>query len=235
MRLATLLLVFAACGIPEQVHTQTVRDLEKCRQDLATVRNDLSIETNRLDEERAMRAGGGVTPAEDPSVNKKDLEVLARAREATTKRHAQEQRLLLAVKPLADKGLISVGPRKGRLTIRLPEKSLFDVGRAELKTDAQKTLVVLARALADMPDRELLVAAHTDPAPPPREGKFRSNWELSTARAVAIVQLLQGEGVDPRRLGAVGRSEFDPDGSNGARVEIMLLLSPSEIPETSAQ
>ena len=56
----------------------------------------------------------------------------------------------------------------------------------------------------------------------------------SAARAVTVVQFLQGQGADPRHLGAVGRSEFDDEeGGHGARVEIRVLPSAAEIAETT--
>jgi len=92
-----------------------------------------------------------------------------------------------------------------------------------------------------MPDRELLIAGHTAPEPVARGSKFHSNWELSTARAVAVVQFLQNQGIDPRRMGAVGFSEFDPlepgalSGEAAAgRVEIILVPSAAELPLPSA-
>src|SRR5438477_4570279 len=120
MRSFVLLLVFVlgmGCGIPEQVHTQTVRDLEKCRQDLQNARNDLGATLTQLDEERSRNVEVDRPKTEDPQAAPKDLDALKRAREATTRRHAQEKRLTAALKPLADKGALALDLKKNRLVV----------------------------------------------------------------------------------------------------------------------
>ena len=229
------LLLSLGCGIPEEVHTQTVRDLEKCRQDLANTRGDLDRTLAQIDQGPA-RPDDHARP-DDPAV-KRDLDELRRAREAVGRRLAQGQKLVIDLKPLAEAGKLAVAPHKGRLTVRLPDKILFEPGKADLGADGRGVLAKVAEALKDMPDRDLLVAAHTEAVPPAKGSRFRSNWDLSSARAAAIVQYLQNQGIDPRRLGAAGFSEFDPllgegEGptAEGGRVEIILLPSPNELPE----
>ena len=71
-----------------------------------------------------------------------------------------------------------------------------------------------------------------------KSSPFKWNWELSTARAVAVVRFLQAEGVDPRHLGAAGFSEFDPVAQNDTdveramnrRMEIEIRPLPEELP-----
>jgi chemotaxis protein MotB len=94
---------------------------------------------------------------------------------------------------------------------------LFDVGKADISQAGQKSLETLASAVLDL-EREippdipwiLRVDGHTDSRPLSGGGQFKSNWELSAARAVAVVQYLISKGVEPDRLAAAGFGEFQP-------------------------
>lgn len=93
---------------------------------------------------------------------------------------------------------------------------LFAPGSAELGESARRQLDALARALSDIagkipPDLEwiLRVDGHTDTVPI-RSREFPSNWELSTARALAVTKYLIGQGVPPVRVAAAGFGEYHP-------------------------
>jgi chemotaxis protein MotB len=94
---------------------------------------------------------------------------------------------------------------------------LFDVGKADISPAGKQSLDSLAAAVLDL-EREippdipwiLRVDGHTDSQPISGNGQFRSNWELSAARAVAVVQYLVSKGVEPDRLAAAGFGEFQP-------------------------
>ena len=94
---------------------------------------------------------------------------------------------------------------------------LFDVGKADISPAGQKSLETLASAVLDL-EREippdipwiLRVDGHTDSRPLSGGGQFKSNWELSAARAVAVVQYLISKGVEADRLAAAGFGEFQP-------------------------
>jgi len=94
---------------------------------------------------------------------------------------------------------------------------LFDVGKADISPAGQKSLDSLAAAVIDL-EREippdipwiLRVDGHTDNTPITGAGPYKSNWELSAARAVAVVQYLISKGVESDRLAAAGFGEFQP-------------------------
>jgi flagellar motor protein MotB len=216
----------AACGIPEHVHTQTVLDLEKCNQDLANARTDLYIATTDLETERSKHTAGDHQGDETPA-SKSEVEAVRKLRDAQAKRRTQEQRLGESLKSLVDAKTITIEASTGLMTVRLSPGALFDSGKADMKADARPVVVALANALKDIDDRDFLVVGHADAAPLPAGSKFKSNWEFSTARAIAMVQALQREGVNPRHLGALGRSEFE---GGAARIEIVMMPSPSELP-----
>jgi chemotaxis protein MotB len=99
----------------------------------------------------------------------------------------------------------------------LQSELFFDTGKADLKPEAQAELDKVANALtglekqipADIP-WVLRVDGHTDVRPIAPGGQFRSNWDLSAARAISVVQYLIGKGVSPQRLVAAGFGEFQP-------------------------
>jgi len=94
---------------------------------------------------------------------------------------------------------------------------LFDVGKADISPEGKQSLDTLAAAVLDL-EREippdipwiLRVDGHTDSRPLTGGGQFKSNWELSAARAVSVVQYLISKGVEPDRLAAAGFGEFQP-------------------------
>ena len=116
------------------------------------------------------------------------------------------------------------------------DKILFDSGSAEINEKGKRLLQVVAESVRANPDESILVEGHTDNLPlgPTLKEKFPSNWELSVARAAAVVRFLQKEGgVQPQRLAAHGYSFYRPVASNknkegrrqNRRIEI--ILSPS--------
>ncbi|HEY1475099.1 MAG TPA: peptidoglycan -binding protein [Pseudolabrys sp.] len=100
----------------------------------------------------------------------------------------------------------------------LQSELFFDTGKADLKPEATAELDKVAGALVELEQRiptdiawVLRVDGHTDVRPISGiGGPFRSNWDLSAARAIAVVQYLVGKGVSPQRLVAAGFGEFQP-------------------------
>jgi chemotaxis protein MotB len=95
------------------------------------------------------------------------------------------------------------------LVLSLPEEATFPVGTADVTPAARELITRLADKVAPLPNL-IRVEGHTDDVPI-RTPRFASNWELSTARASAVVALLIGSvGIDPARLSAAGYGEFHP-------------------------
>ena len=112
---------------------------------------------------------------------------------------------------------VQVSLRGGLVTMELPEKVLYRSGQASLSEAGKATLRKVAAALntkfADYPVR---VEGHTDSDPIRRTRKlYRSNWELSAARALAVVHFLTEQGeVDPRRVHAAAFGQYQPVAPN---------------------
>ena len=159
---------------------------------------------------------------------------LAEEKEEATKTQAS---LEDEMKKALESKEVTISELKGRLTVNILDRILFDSGEAELKPEGQKILSQIANVLASHTNRQIHVIGHTDDVPIRR--KFASNWELSTARATAAVRFLQERaGVDPRRLGAVGHGEFHPAAPNSTaegraknrRIEVVILPEEMAMP-----
>jgi chemotaxis protein MotB len=132
---------------------------------------------------------------------------------------------------------VTISELQGKLTVNILDRILFDSGEAVLKLEGEQILDKIARILDQYPKRQIHVIGHTDNIPirASARSRFASNWELSTARAIAAVRFLQDKSaVDPQRLGAVGYGEFHPVADNSTAEgraknrRIALVVMPEE-------
>jgi len=103
---------------------------------------------------------------------------------------------------------------KGVVYISLDDKMLYRSGSYEISDKAGEILSKIAKIILDYRDYDVLVEGNTDDVPISRPN-IRNNWDLSALRGSSVVQALQEEyGVDPKRLTAAGRGEYNPIASN---------------------
>jgi len=128
---------------------------------------------------------------------------------------------------------ISVNMHRDGIVISVATGVLFTSGSADIRPDSLRILDALAALLAPMPNA-VRIAGHTDNISPVPD--WPSNWELSTARAVAVVKYLAARKVDPTRLSAVGFAEYQPLMANDTpehralnrRVEVLIIYPTEE-------
>ena len=109
---------------------------------------------------------------------------------------------------------VDVQVLKGVVYISLADNMLYKSGSYEINDRASETLSKIAKIIMDYKDYEVLIEGNTDDVPISREN-IRNNWDLSCLRASSVVQALQNKyGVDPKRLTAGGRGEYNPIASN---------------------
>ncbi len=113
---------------------------------------------------------------------------------------------------LINQGALSVWGNEDWVEIEINANVLFDSASAEPSSQAKTVFAEVADVLAPF-ENAVAVSGHTDDIPI-RNANFSSNWELSSARAVAVVNLLAYEGVDPTRLSAIGYGEYQPIADN---------------------
>ena len=109
---------------------------------------------------------------------------------------------------------VDVQVLKGVVYISLADNMLYKSGSYEINERAAETLSKIAKIINDYEDYDVLIEGNTDDVPIRREN-IRNNWDLSCLRASSVVQaLINNYGVNPKRLTAGGRGEFNPVASN---------------------
>lgn len=109
---------------------------------------------------------------------------------------------------------VDVKVLKGVVYISLADNMLYKSGSYEINDRAGQTLSKIAKIITDYKDYEVLIEGNTDNVPINRTN-IRNNWDLSALRASSVVQALQNKyGVDPKRLSAAGRGEYNPIATN---------------------
>ena len=105
---------------------------------------------------------------------------------------------------------VDVKVLKGVVYISLADNMLFKSGSYEISSAARETLDKIAKIIKDYSDYDVLVEGNTDNVPISKTN-IRNNWDLSALRASSVVQYLQNEcGINPSRLSAAGRGEYNP-------------------------
>ena len=109
---------------------------------------------------------------------------------------------------------VDVQVLKGVVYISLADNMLYESGNYTINSRASETLSKIAKIIKDYKDYDVLIEGNTDDVPISRPN-IRNNWDLSCLRASSVVQELQTKyGVDPKRLTAGGRGEYNPLQSN---------------------
>lgn len=113
---------------------------------------------------------------------------------------------------------VDVKVLKGVVYISLADNMLFKSGSYEISDRAMETLSKIAKIIKDYSDYDVLVEGNTDNVPISRTN-IRNNWDLSALRASSVVQCLQDDfGINPSRLSAAGRGEYNPIADNDSEV-----------------
>jgi chemotaxis protein MotB len=254
--LATTLVT--GCGVDENVHNAALKDRDLQKQKLAETSAALEAEraqhkkdvdardarvavltnkleslgqdVSRLESERGT-LGGELQQAQ------KRMEELRKAQAQAEARAAQFRKLVTQFKTLTDAGKLQVEIRENRMIVRLGDKILFDPGKTDLKPEGKEALTQVTAVLKELPNRNFQVAGHTDNAPI-KSGRFRSNWDLSTARAVEVTNFMIAAGMEPKRLSAAGYADQSPVADNDTpenkaknrRIEITLVPNLDDLP-----
>ena len=113
---------------------------------------------------------------------------------------------------------VDVQVLKGVVYISLADNMLYKSGSYEINDRAAETLSKIAKIIKDYKDYDVLIEGNTDNVPISKTN-IRNNWDLSCLRASSVVQALQTQyGVDPKRLTAGGRGEYNPLQTNDTEV-----------------
>jgi chemotaxis protein MotB len=196
---------------------------EKIRSDegsLAVKEGELRASRDRLLELQAL--------VDELSKSKRKLEA---AKAELEKKSGEYEQLASSLRGEIEAGRIELMELRGRTTVKMKDKILFASGSATLGAEGRDALRKVADALRGMANKVVRVEGHTDNVPTGSSGPFPSNWELSAARALAVVHFFQDAGVDPTRVSGAGFAEFQPIASNDTpegrslnrRIDIVLV------------
>lgn len=148
-----------------------------------------------------------------------------------------KETLSRALNGFEGKGL-TVEHKNGKVYVSMENKLLFNSGSWTVGAEGRRAVSEVAKVLAENPDIDVLIEGHTDNVPYNGSGQIESNWDLSTKRATAIVNIIrENKGVDPKNLTAAGRGEYAPIANNDTaegrsknrRIEIILTPKLDEI------
>jgi chemotaxis protein MotB len=206
----------------------SLRDKIRADEDsLAAKEGELRAARERILEVQAL--------VDELSKSKRKLEAAKAELEKKSDEYAQ---LASSLRGEIEAGRIELMELRGRTTVQLKDKILFASGSATVGAEGKDALRKVAEAVRGMQGKVIRVEGHTDNVPTGTGGPFPSNWELSVARALAVVKVLQDAGVDPTRISASGFAEFQPISPNDTpegrslnrRIEIVLVPIEGAVP-----
>jgi chemotaxis protein MotB len=247
-----LLALLGGCGISEDIYNAKVAELNKTKAALdeeqrsaAEAKKKCDDIQAKLDSENAMLKTKLKSLGQDLSsttanldMAKKRMEEMAKAQQAAEKRAQQFRDMVAKFKSMIDAGKLQVEIRNGLMLVKLPDNILFDPGKTDLKPAGQEAIKQVTAILAGIEGRKFQVTGHTDNKPLSHHSAFKSNWELSTQRAVEVVKFMSKNGMDEKRLSAAGYADTLPVGDNGSedgrrqnrRIEIVVVPNIEDLP-----
>lgn len=191
----------------------TITDL---RNQITTLQNDNAKLVKQIDD--AMKKASEATGVANMTQNQLDAEqkrlwdlrkLLQQQREAVEGLRKKMSDALVGF----NSNELQVFIKNGKVYVSLQESLLFPSGSAVVNPKGKQALGTLAQVLNSNPDINVVVEGHTDSVP--IHGKFKDNWDLSTARANAIARILiDNYSVDPTRITASGKSKYEPVDTN---------------------
>ena len=210
---------------------EEIAKLQKQASDLEANAARIAKEREQLRQEQSRLAA---TLEQERAAKEEEIKRLTRTQEDLSKSLQDE----------ISKGNITIQQVRDRLTINMVDRVLFDSGQAQLKPAGVKVLKQVSDVLRTVTDKQIRIEGHTDNVPisVKLQDRFKTNWELSTARATTVVRYLIDQGsVDPQYLSAVGYADTHPLASNDSeegrasnrRIEIVLY--PKDLKEIAGQ
>jgi chemotaxis protein MotB len=232
--------MWGGCAADDQVHQAALRDLQQQKELTAQRDRELQareqeiqalkrrVDDAELDRQAAQKALANAT---------RSMEDLARAQALAEARAAQFRKLVDRFRKMTEAGKLKVEIRDNRMIVSVGDRILFDPGKTQLKKEGAETLKEVTAVLKDVEGRDFQVAGHTDNAPI-RSARFHSNWDLSTARAVEVVNFMVASGMEAKRLSAAGYADQAPVETNetpegrtkNRRIEITLVPNLDDLP-----
>ena len=195
--------------------------LENCNESNTTLRNDLSDVKKALAMSMKTTSQGNANISklvDEINASNKYIKQLVDAKSKSDSLNVVLTNKLTQSLTTSELKDIDVKVLKGVVYISLSDNMLFKSGSYEVSSKAKETLSKIAKILKDFKSFDVLVEGNTDNVPISKTN-IRNNWDLSALRASSVVQVLQNDfGIDPSRLSAAGRGEFNPVTDNDSEM-----------------
>lgn len=221
------LVVLSAC-VSSSKYDEAVTEMEQMRKSLGDTQDQLAVSQEELTASQA------------------EIATLSKIEAETKRRNEIYAQFVNRLQSMIDGGQLTVSIDAGRIVINLPNDVLFNSGSANLNTEGKQAMMQIGEVLSQFSDRRFQVEGHTDNVPI-KSARYPSNWELSTARALAVLHLLTEMGVKSENISAAGFGEFRPRADNeteegrrlNRRSEIVMLpnldILSSELPKVTSE
>ncbi|MBL4676690.1 MAG: OmpA family protein [Mucilaginibacter sp.] len=202
-------------------------DTAKIRQELAQLKDNYASLNKNLDASSS-KVTQLSSDLQKREARLKEVEEILRKRDEAT--NALKEKLQKALLGFQQSGL-TVDIRNGKVYVSLTDKLLFPSGSIIIDEKGKQALKQLAAVLNKEPDINISVEGHTDDKKIRNLGQIKDNWDLSVLRATSVTRYLtETENIDPHRLTATGKGEFQPKDpaqtpealSKNRRIEIVL-------------
>jgi chemotaxis protein MotB len=222
--------------LKENIHTLE-RDLEEERRAKDAILTDLQERLQgsqshiRYLEEEVAKGHDEIQELQGQLINLKGQRVLSETKKGQLK--STYEALIADLKKEIERQEVTIKEFKDKISVTLVDRILFEFGKATITSEGEKILEKVGEILKNIQGKQIRIVGHTDNIPimPKYRYKFRTNWELSAARAAAVIRYFQKNiHLDPKNLEAVGRSFYEPIASNetsqgraqNRRVEIII-------------
>ncbi|TKB75641.1 MAG: hypothetical protein E8D46_02120 [Nitrospira sp.] len=213
---------------------EEITKLQKQASELAENAARIAKEREQLQLEQAQLAA---------TLEQERLAKLAKEEEINRLTRTQEE-LSKSLQDEISKGNVTIQQVRDRLTINMVDRVLFDSGQAQVKPAGVKVLKPVSDVLNKISDKQIRIEGHTDNVniSPKLQDRFKTNWELSTARATTVVRFLIDQGgVDRQHLSAVGYADTKPLAPNdteqgrASNRRIEIVLYPKDLKRIAGQ
>lgn len=221
-------------GTLESQLAQLQSDTMRLHRQISDLLSNNSSLTNNLDV-TSTKANQLAADLQKREARLKEVEDILKKRDEAT--NALKNKLQKALLGFQASGL-TVDIRNGKVYVSLTDKLLFPSGSITIDDKGKQALKQLAEVLNKEPDINMAVEGHTDDKKVKNLGQIKDNWDLSVLRATSVTRYLtEVEMVDPHRLTATGKGEFQPIDAAGTdeartrnrRIEIVLTPKLDEL------
>jgi chemotaxis protein MotB len=198
-----------------KLNARLSEEIRVLRDKLAKSQDDARVKLEQLKNDYDKKNGELLARVKEQDDQIDSLKKLSETQKAELNRMSQQANdLETQLTDEIKKGQLRLKKMRDRIIINLDDKICFDTGSSKLKPEIKKALDKITGILSNYPENRIYVEGNTDNIPI-HNASFRNNWQLSTERALSVLEYLLGNAkLNPERVSATGNGEFNPLLSN---------------------